>query len=48
MTTETPQVTTVGPTPNAHAQLFSRVVTLSELAVGIGLLLGCLTGIAAA
>jgi thiosulfate dehydrogenase (quinone) large subunit len=32
----------------AHAQLFSRVVTLSELAVGIGLLLGCLTGVAAA
>jgi thiosulfate dehydrogenase (quinone) large subunit len=33
---------------NDHAQLFSRVVTLSELAVGVGLLLGCLTGIAAA
>jgi uncharacterized membrane protein YphA (DoxX/SURF4 family) len=33
---------------DAHAQLFSRVVTLSELAVGIGLLVGCLTGIAAA
>jgi thiosulfate dehydrogenase (quinone) large subunit len=33
---------------NAHAQVFSRVVTLSELAVGIGLLLGCLTGAAAA
>lgn len=32
----------------AHAQVFSRVVTISELAVGIGLLLGCLTGIAAA
>jgi len=32
----------------AHAQTFSRVVTLSELAVGIGLLLGCLTGAAAA
>jgi thiosulfate dehydrogenase (quinone) large subunit len=30
-----------------HAQLFSRVVTVSELAVGIGLLLGCLTGLAA-
>jgi thiosulfate dehydrogenase (quinone) large subunit len=33
---------------NAHAQLFSRVITLSELAVGVGLLLGCLTGVAAA
>jgi thiosulfate dehydrogenase (quinone) large subunit len=33
---------------DAHAQVFSRVVTLSELAVGIGLLLGCLTGAAAA
>jgi thiosulfate dehydrogenase [quinone] large subunit len=33
---------------DAHAQLFSRVVTLSELAIGIGLLLGCLTGAAAA
>jgi thiosulfate dehydrogenase [quinone] large subunit len=33
---------------NDHAQLFSRVVTVSELAVGVGLLLGCLTGIAAA
>jgi thiosulfate dehydrogenase (quinone) large subunit len=32
----------------AHAQVFSRVVTISELAVGIGLLLGCLTGAAAA
>jgi thiosulfate dehydrogenase (quinone) large subunit len=32
----------------AHAQVFSRVVTISELAVGTGLLLGCLTGIAAA
>jgi len=32
----------------AHAQVFSRVVTLSEVAVGIGLLLGCLTGAAAA
>jgi thiosulfate dehydrogenase [quinone] large subunit len=31
-----------------HAQLFSRIVTLSELAVGAGLLLGCLTGFAAA
>ena len=27
--------------------MFSRVVTVSELAVGIGLLLGCLTGLAA-
>jgi thiosulfate dehydrogenase (quinone) large subunit len=33
---------------DAHAQVFSRVVTVSELAVGIGLLLGCLTGAAAA
>lgn len=33
---------------DAHAQIFSRVVTISELAVGIGLLLGCLTGVAAA
>ena len=33
---------------DAHAQVFSRVVTISELAVGIGLLLGCLTGAAAA
>jgi thiosulfate dehydrogenase (quinone) large subunit len=33
---------------NAHAQVFSRVVTISELAIGIGLLLGCLTGAAAA
>jgi thiosulfate dehydrogenase [quinone] large subunit len=33
---------------DAHAQVFSRVVTVSELAVGIGLLLGCLTGVAAA
>jgi thiosulfate dehydrogenase (quinone) large subunit len=32
----------------AHAQVFSRVVTISELLVGIGLLLGCLTGAAAA
>ena len=31
-----------------HAQVFSRVVTVSELLVGIGLLLGCLTGAAAA
>jgi thiosulfate dehydrogenase (quinone) large subunit len=31
----------------AHAQVFSRLVTISELVVGIGLLLGCLTGIAA-
>jgi thiosulfate dehydrogenase [quinone] large subunit len=31
-----------------HAQVFSRVVTISELLVGIGLLLGCLTGAAAA
>ena len=35
-------------TVGAHAQVFSRVVTVSELAVGIGLLLGCLTGLAAA
>ena len=27
-------------TVGAHAQVFSRVVTVSELAVGIGLLLG--------
>src|ERR1700722_314268 len=33
---------------DGHAQLFSRVVTLSELAIGVGLLLGCLTGAAAA
>ncbi len=33
---------------DAHAQVFSRVVTVSELAVGIGLLLGCVTGAAAA
>jgi len=33
---------------DVHAQAFSRVVTISELAVGIGLLLGCLTGAAAA
>ena len=31
-----------------HAQLFSRVVTFSELAVGAGLILGCCTGLAAA
>jgi thiosulfate dehydrogenase [quinone] large subunit len=31
-----------------HAQAFSIIVTFSELAVGIGLLLGCLTGVAAA
>jgi thiosulfate dehydrogenase (quinone) large subunit len=31
-----------------HAQVVSVAVTLSELAVGVGLLLGCLTGIAAA
>jgi thiosulfate dehydrogenase [quinone] large subunit len=31
-----------------HAQVFSIIVTFSELAVGAGLLLGCLTGIAAA
>jgi thiosulfate dehydrogenase [quinone] large subunit len=30
-----------------HAQIFSRVVTFSELTVGIGLILGCFTGIAA-
>ena len=30
-----------------HAQLFSRVVTFSELAVGVGLILGCFTGLAA-
>ena len=35
-------------TLGAHAQVFSRVVTISELVVGLGLLLGCLTGIAAA
>jgi uncharacterized membrane protein YphA (DoxX/SURF4 family) len=29
---------------DVHAQVFSQVVTISELAVGIGLLLGCLTG----
>jgi thiosulfate dehydrogenase (quinone) large subunit len=33
---------------DVHAQVFSQVVTISELAVGIGLLLGCLTGLAAA
>lgn len=33
---------------DGHAQVFSQVVTISELAVGIGLLLGCLTGLAAA
>jgi thiosulfate dehydrogenase (quinone) large subunit len=33
---------------DAHAQVFSCVVTISELAVAIGLLLGCLTGVAAA
>jgi thiosulfate dehydrogenase (quinone) large subunit len=32
---------------DGHAQVFSRVVTISELAVGTGLLLGCLTGLAA-
>jgi thiosulfate dehydrogenase [quinone] large subunit len=31
-----------------HAQVVSVAVTFSELAVGVGLLLGCLTGIAAA
>jgi len=31
-----------------HAQVFSTIVTISELAVGVGLLLGCLTGVAAA
>jgi thiosulfate dehydrogenase (quinone) large subunit len=31
-----------------HALLFSRIVTFSELAVGVGLILGCLTGVAAA
>ena len=33
---------------NGHALLFSRIVTVSELAVGAGLLTGCLTGLAAA
>lgn len=31
-----------------HALLFSRIVTFSELAVGVGLILGLLTGVAAA
>jgi thiosulfate dehydrogenase [quinone] large subunit len=31
-----------------HPQAFSITVTFSELAVGVGLLLGCLTGVAAA
>jgi thiosulfate dehydrogenase [quinone] large subunit len=31
-----------------HAQVFSTIVTFSELAVGAGLLLGSLTGVAAA
>ncbi|WP_051267248.1 DoxX family protein [Nakamurella lactea] len=33
---------------SSHALFFGRVVTIAELAVGTGLILGCLTGIAAA
>lgn len=33
---------------SGHALFFSRAVTIAELAVGIGLIFGCLTGVAAA